>query len=319
MDIRNFKDNAKTAAAYLAEHGIDVSHTRLLEALSRAFGERNWSTLHAQLGKLKDSPQGAPKAADAVDWEPSQGPMTEAQYVRYGGNRCPFCGSSELEAGDVEADGAEAWDRTDCMSCCSSWSSAFKLSGYFNARKGDGAPEPEGPVPADKGSIGHLLAALTDKQGIVLTMLSDDREDWLGHVFRAKEALPVLAQQLDDTQVPNSVEDILTYVSADMGSAVERLLAARVRPVYTSAKFDEPSAREDATNMATSVLGLTLIESLREDVVEDIVGDVRERARKYGFSFSGARRAEELARESAELLGLDATEAELFEAACRLA
>ena len=66
-------------------------------------------------------------------------------------------------------------------------------------------------------------------------------------------------------------------------------------------------------------MSLKVITGVRNGVVEQLVEDVRERAREYGFSFSGVRRAQRLARESAEVLNLDATEHEIFEAACRLA
>jgi DNA-binding FadR family transcriptional regulator len=49
MQTRQFKENVKGAAAYLQQQGFDVPHTQLLEAISRGFGERNWSTMRALL------------------------------------------------------------------------------------------------------------------------------------------------------------------------------------------------------------------------------------------------------------------------------
>jgi len=49
MQTRQFKENVKSAASYLQEQGFDVPHTQLLEAISRGFGERNWSTMRAML------------------------------------------------------------------------------------------------------------------------------------------------------------------------------------------------------------------------------------------------------------------------------
>lgn len=49
MQTRQFKDNVKSAAAYLQQQGFNVPHTQLLEAISRSFGERNWSTMRALL------------------------------------------------------------------------------------------------------------------------------------------------------------------------------------------------------------------------------------------------------------------------------
>lgn len=57
---------------------------------------------------------------------------------------------------------------------------------------------------------------------------------------------------------------------------------------------------------------------IREDVVEDVVADVRDRARVYGFSYSGRHAAMRLVQESAEVLDLDITPQELEQAIERL-
>lgn len=49
METRQFKENVKSAAGFLQQQGFQVPHTQLLEAISRAFGERNWSTMRALL------------------------------------------------------------------------------------------------------------------------------------------------------------------------------------------------------------------------------------------------------------------------------
>jgi len=61
MQTRQFKENVKGAAAYLQQQGFDVPHTQLLEAISRGFGERNWSTMRAL---LETSQQPAEATAD---------------------------------------------------------------------------------------------------------------------------------------------------------------------------------------------------------------------------------------------------------------
>lgn len=202
--IRDFKEDTKAAVKYLNGQGIEIQHTALLEALSRAFGERNWSTLRAQLEELqnsKDGGTGPKKAAEVPEWDASQGPMSDAQYVRYGTNRCPACGSRDLDANDLEADGNIAWDETTCEDCGATWSTVFEAKGYNN----------------------------------------------------------LVAQAQDD------------------------------KP------------------------------AIREDIVEELVEDVRSRARKYGFAIQDGEQAEELAHESNDLLNLSATQAEIFEAALRLA
>jgi hypothetical protein len=142
MEIKNFKDSAARASSYLQEHGIAVPHTRLLEALSVALGERNWSTLRSQLEKLHTKGQHADTAAveqpiAAPEWRPANGvPMTQAQFVNFGGNKCPYCGSTELTASGLEADGDQVWDETECDSCGASWTTTYGVNGYTRATEG---------------------------------------------------------------------------------------------------------------------------------------------------------------------------------------
>ncbi len=72
-------------------------------------------------------------------------------------------------------------------------------------------------------------------------------------------------------------------------------------------------------NAVKGIDGADEDDELREDVVEELVLDVRRRMRRHGFSVDGGEQAQELVAESNEVLGLEATEAELFEAALRLA
>lgn len=198
MEIREFKEGTKQAAAYLAAAGIEVPHTQLLEALSRAFGHRNWSTMRATAADTA-------AAEKRGVWAPGAEPMPQDLFAQEGGARCPVCGSHSVESLSLEADGPDAWDESTCSDCGSSWNCSYRLTGYFDLDLGEGI---------------------------------------------------------------------------------------------------EASSQVDAT---------------REHVVETLVDDVRARAAKYGFSYSGQRQAERLARESADVLDLDATDAEVLEAASRLA
>lgn len=49
MEVREFKDAAKAATAYLNRDGIDIQQSKMLEALGRGFLGRNWATLRARL------------------------------------------------------------------------------------------------------------------------------------------------------------------------------------------------------------------------------------------------------------------------------
>jgi hypothetical protein len=144
MEHRQFKETAQVAATYLAEHGIEVPHTRMLEAISRAFGERNWSTLSAQLKAAK-----SPGAAPGQAWDPDAGPMTQAQYVERGGACCPFCGSDNVEADGPQADGPLTWDDNTCHECAADWKSSYSLTGFFAAQNGEtDAQAPDCPTPS---------------------------------------------------------------------------------------------------------------------------------------------------------------------------
>lgn len=298
MDTRNFKDSTKAAAAYLAEQGIDVPHTRLLEALSRAFGERNWSTLSAQLQELKSPKQPAPAQAapDVPAWDPSQGPMSEAQYVAHRGCRCPYCGSKEVSADSVDADGDTAWDENTCGTCRSTWKSSYQLSGYFEGETGKPAVPP-------------VQCIMLQQPGIFTTNLE-------GFAFEVEKALPILAKMADENPADYSVEELLALVTVDEVRCITVLKqhgiahvsrAVRRWPWEVRFALWEDLRRENKVLLAG-----------RESVIEDIVEYVRDRARTYQFALHTWTDAYDNAVESSEALGLDASKAEILEAASRL-
>ena len=58
--------------------------------------------------------------------------LTEAdkqQYVKEGGSRCPYCGSHDLEGGDLHSEGSYISQTIDCLSCESKWDDIYQLSG----------------------------------------------------------------------------------------------------------------------------------------------------------------------------------------------
>jgi hypothetical protein len=87
-------------------------------------------------------------------------PEMVRDYVDCQGTHCPFCHSSEIEAGKVEADGASAWSPVTCNECGKEWQDVFFLGGVDlldeNGRCGGtimpAAPEDPGsnnsPAPA---------------------------------------------------------------------------------------------------------------------------------------------------------------------------
>ena len=57
-------------------------------------------------------------------------PMSDVDYVAHGGNRCPFCGSEEIEGSEVNIDSGYALQEVICQTCDSMWSDVYKLTGY---------------------------------------------------------------------------------------------------------------------------------------------------------------------------------------------
>jgi hypothetical protein len=54
-------------------------------------------------------------------------PAMVKAYVASGGARCPYCGSDEIEAGPVEADGDSATGPVECHDCGEEWRDVFLL------------------------------------------------------------------------------------------------------------------------------------------------------------------------------------------------
>jgi transposase-like protein len=56
--------------------------------------------------------------------------MTERQYVRSKGLRCPFCKSSDIEGTGVDVDAGFATQDIRCNDCERCWTDHYRLSGY---------------------------------------------------------------------------------------------------------------------------------------------------------------------------------------------
>jgi hypothetical protein len=68
VEVRDFKTAAKVVAEYLGRDGVEVSQSKMLEALSRGFGGRNWVSFRESLESLTfpDSGQDPVKALTAM-------------------------------------------------------------------------------------------------------------------------------------------------------------------------------------------------------------------------------------------------------------
>lgn len=56
--------------------------------------------------------------------------MTNEEYVKAGGCRCPFCGGTSLYGGFTEVDEGGAWQPVFCEDCGKEWNDIYKLLGY---------------------------------------------------------------------------------------------------------------------------------------------------------------------------------------------
>jgi hypothetical protein len=71
------------------------------------------------------------KSGTAEVYSPKVGqPIGPRQYMAQGGSICPACGSEDMEANRLEADGSHASGDVECGGCGSTWKDVFELSGY---------------------------------------------------------------------------------------------------------------------------------------------------------------------------------------------
>jgi hypothetical protein len=57
-------------------------------------------------------------------------PLTCDEYVQQSGAVCPNCGSSEISAGQSEADGTWVLTQVVCHTCQALWVDNYNLTGY---------------------------------------------------------------------------------------------------------------------------------------------------------------------------------------------
>ena len=67
-----------------------------------------------------------------MEAKPKEKPMTNRQYARNGGQACPFCRGTNVEAAGAimpdDRDGASL--EVECKDCGRSWKDIYKLVGY---------------------------------------------------------------------------------------------------------------------------------------------------------------------------------------------
>lgn len=73
----------------------------------------------------------------------SKKPLTDAQYVKKGGNCCPFCRSTNIEGDGVDVKEGGSSQEVTCQNCNASWYDEYNLTGYsvINEPESDGGEE----------------------------------------------------------------------------------------------------------------------------------------------------------------------------------
>lgn len=69
------------------------------------------------------------------------------QYVADCGNKCPCCGSDNLEGDSFEAGSSEVWQNICCLGCGAVWQDVYRLTGIAEAPHEDTEIEREDGVP----------------------------------------------------------------------------------------------------------------------------------------------------------------------------
>lgn len=70
-------------------------------------------------------------------------PMTDAEYVAAGGQKCPFCGSDAIEGGLDLKEGRHLYIQANCVTCGEFWTDAYTLTGYSTGRGGRNPTTPD--------------------------------------------------------------------------------------------------------------------------------------------------------------------------------
>jgi hypothetical protein len=74
-------------------------------------------------------------------------PNPQQQYLEDGGTTCPHCGSTAIQASNLEPDGMTADQMVDCQECHASWWDQFHLIGYRDLQPPCTTPEEDEGIP----------------------------------------------------------------------------------------------------------------------------------------------------------------------------
>ena len=56
------------------------------------------------------------------------------KYLKSSGSHCPFCESTDITSGPIQADGPVAWAEAECEGCGASWQDVWSLTDIDEAK-----------------------------------------------------------------------------------------------------------------------------------------------------------------------------------------
>ena len=113
-----FKEvSARLKAALSTTVGANPSNSQALQILSAALFSKPYEEVKATVLSRSAEPKEESK-------NPSYG-----EYVRLGMSRCVYCNGSDIEGGDAEVDGGDAYVPVHCNNCNSQWNDVYKFQG----------------------------------------------------------------------------------------------------------------------------------------------------------------------------------------------
>lgn len=113
-----FKEvSARLKAALAHTIGADPSNSQALQILSAALFSKPYE-------EVKVTVLSRPAASEEKAENSSEG-----EYVRLGMSRCVYCNSSDIEGGDAEVDGGDAYVPVHCNNCNAQWNDVYKFQG----------------------------------------------------------------------------------------------------------------------------------------------------------------------------------------------
>lgn len=127
QSVKHAKAQTRRLVARLKALGVPLSYGQGLEALAAVFEAENW---HVYAAALKQP------APEVPAWDREQGPMSDEQYRKIKGLRCPCCGSDQIEGNSFDVGGGDATQEISCNDCCATWLDVYNLTGYSLMEEG---------------------------------------------------------------------------------------------------------------------------------------------------------------------------------------